>query len=232
MKKRFALAAMAAIIMAASGFPAYAGTWQQDAGGWWYQNEDGSCLKNGWNWVGGRCYYFTPEGYCLVSTTTPDGYTVDGSGAWVVNGVVQTQGEDTGTVSVSDLTLSLPAGYALQDSHQAGDGVYLFHEQGNGGIGILSREVPEAADFRGQVEARSQEIADAAMSGLGVPASREAKSFPTGTWFAYCYPDGSAMGFQGALYAYIRVNHTKCQMVLFTGSTGVNPDEIMMNNLK
>ena len=33
----------------------------------------------------------------LANTTTPDGYSVDGTGVWIVNGVVQTQTADTQT---------------------------------------------------------------------------------------------------------------------------------------
>ncbi len=231
MKKKITFI-LAAFIAASVGFPAFAGSWQQDGSAWRYQNEDGSYAKNGWSWVEGRCYYFTPEGYCLMNTTTPDGHTVDGSGAWVVNGVIQTQGEEPHVVSVSNLTLSLPSGYSLKNSSQAGDGVYLFQENGEGIISVLSKEVPGMDGVYDQVEARSQEIADIAMSTLGAPASREMKGFPTGSWFAYAYPDGASMGLSGPLYAYIRVSNAKCQMVFFAGNTGVNPDEIMMNNLK
>ena len=39
----------------------------------------------GWQWIDGRCYYLDPSkgGACAVSATTPDGYTVDASGAWI-----------------------------------------------------------------------------------------------------------------------------------------------------
>ena len=45
----------------------------------------------GWMETVAECYYFDGNGYMAANTTTPDGYTVDGSGAWVVDGVVQTQ---------------------------------------------------------------------------------------------------------------------------------------------
>lgn len=70
---------------------ANAGQWKQNNTGWWYQNDDGSYLKSGWQWVDGKCYYFSPEGYCLINTSTPDGYQVDLNGAWVLNGVVQSK---------------------------------------------------------------------------------------------------------------------------------------------
>lgn len=75
----------------------YAGEWKQDATGWWLQNDDGTYPVNKWEWVDGNkdgiaeCYYFNESGYCLMATTTPDNCTVNESGAWIVNGVVQTK---------------------------------------------------------------------------------------------------------------------------------------------
>lgn len=72
---------------------ANAGQWKQNDTGWWYQNTDGSYLTSGWQWIDGKCYYFTPDGYCLTNMTTPDGYQVDLNGAWVLNGVVQSKSD-------------------------------------------------------------------------------------------------------------------------------------------
>ena len=75
----------------------FAGSWIQDHVGWWYQHDDGSYPTNGWHWIDGNndgiaeCYYFNETGYCLINTTTPDGYTVDTNGAWIVDGTIQTQ---------------------------------------------------------------------------------------------------------------------------------------------
>lgn len=76
-----------------STITANASQWKQDNTGWWYQNTDSSYFTNGWQWIDGKCYYFTTEGYCLINTTTPDGYQVDINGAWVLNGVVQSKGD-------------------------------------------------------------------------------------------------------------------------------------------
>ncbi len=76
---------------------AWAGTWQETDGKWWYDNGDGSYPANGWNWIDGdndgtsECYYFDTDGWILIGTITPDGYQVDSKGAWVVNGEVQKQ---------------------------------------------------------------------------------------------------------------------------------------------
>lgn len=52
-------------------------------------------MLTGWNWINGRCYYLEPEsGRMLSDAVTPDGYTVDSSGAWTVNGKVQVLGRD------------------------------------------------------------------------------------------------------------------------------------------
>lgn len=85
-----------AMVMSMS-MTAFAGQWQSDANGWWWQNDNGSYPTNTWQWIDGNndgtaeSYYFNPQGYCLMNTTTPDGYTVNPAGAWIVDGVVQTK---------------------------------------------------------------------------------------------------------------------------------------------
>lgn len=78
-------------------FPAYAGSWKQDQTGWWWQDDDGSYPSSTWRWLDGNkdgwseCYYFDSSGYMALNTVTPDGNQVDGNGAWVVNGIVQSK---------------------------------------------------------------------------------------------------------------------------------------------
>ena len=90
-KKRMAIAILAAGLSAVAVMPAFAGQWKSDFKGWWYQNDDGSYPNNGWEEIDGSYYYFQSDGYALMSTTTPDGYTVDADGAWTVNGIVVTR---------------------------------------------------------------------------------------------------------------------------------------------
>ena len=90
MKKAITIV-IATATMASQAMPAMAAEWKQDNTGWWYQEDNGSYPTNSWKWINGKCYYFDSNGYMLASTTTPDGYTVDATGAWTVNGVVQTQ---------------------------------------------------------------------------------------------------------------------------------------------
>ena len=94
-------AAAAAVLTAAMGFTAFAGQWEQNETGWWWQNDDGSYPASCWQWLDGNqdgqaeCYYFDANGYMLADTTTPDGYEVDANGAWIENGQVKTQSAGT-----------------------------------------------------------------------------------------------------------------------------------------
>lgn len=94
-KKKIAAFIVAATMIMGSSMTAIAAQWTQEGATWKYQQADGTYCNNGWKWIDGKCYYFDANGYMLANTTTPDGYTVDGSGAWTVNGVVQTQGTGT-----------------------------------------------------------------------------------------------------------------------------------------
>ncbi len=97
MKKFVAAVAGSALVMCGMTLTAFGAQWKQDAGGWWWQNDDLSYPVNTWLWLDGNqdgiaeCYYFNENGYCLMNAATPDGYTVDASGAWIVDGKVQTQ---------------------------------------------------------------------------------------------------------------------------------------------
>lgn len=58
--------------------------WNQDAttGKWWYE-QNGKYLAEGWAKIAEKWYYFDKDGWMLEDTKTPDGYTVDASGAWI-----------------------------------------------------------------------------------------------------------------------------------------------------
>ena len=68
---------------------------------WFRFDKDGNMLTN-WQWIKDekdgkvKCYYLNSIsngnlGAMLANTTTPDGYTVNASGEWVINGIVQTK---------------------------------------------------------------------------------------------------------------------------------------------
>lgn len=75
---------------------------------WWLDDGNGSYASNEWRWVDGdsdgvaECYAFDRDGWMYANTTTPDGYQVNGDGAWTVNGVVQTRQTGTGTQVAAD----------------------------------------------------------------------------------------------------------------------------------
>ena len=48
----------------------------------WSYLENGVSVKNGWKWVGDKCYYFDEDGI-MAANTYIDGDYVDSSGAWV-----------------------------------------------------------------------------------------------------------------------------------------------------
>lgn len=78
-----------------TSFPTFAGQWQQDDSGWWWQNEDGSYPVGQWVWIDGNHdgdaenYYFNEKGY-LVTNAEIQGMQVNEAGARVVNGAVCT----------------------------------------------------------------------------------------------------------------------------------------------
>jgi hypothetical protein len=89
--KKITAIILAGTMILGTSVTAFAAEWKQDNNGWWYQEDNGSYPTNSWKWINGKSYYFGSNGYMLSNTTTPDGYTVNADGAWVVNGAVQTQ---------------------------------------------------------------------------------------------------------------------------------------------
>lgn len=64
----------------ADGF--MASGWKQIDGKWYYLEADGS-MASGWKEIDGKWYYLDKQsGEAVVNGYTPDGYYVDGSGAW------------------------------------------------------------------------------------------------------------------------------------------------------
>lgn len=58
-------------------------TWLKDQGKWYYLKDSCKMAKSEWLWIDGECYCFNEHGELYVDCTTPDGYKVDESGAWV-----------------------------------------------------------------------------------------------------------------------------------------------------
>lgn len=97
MKRKMMTAALTAAMALSMGVTAFAGQWTLDNQVWRWTDDDGTSPKNEWRWLDGNqdgiaeCYYFDGEGTLAVNQETPDHYMVNNDGAWVVNGVVQTQ---------------------------------------------------------------------------------------------------------------------------------------------
>ena len=85
------------------------GSGEKQSGGWMWIDADGNGAQ--------ECYYFdTNDGHMYVSTTTPDGYTVNEKGQWTVNGVVQTKARTNTTntqttENANNIPAYDPAGY-------------------------------------------------------------------------------------------------------------------------
>lgn len=60
-------------------------SWKSNSKGWWVERSDGTYLVNQWyqSPSSGLWYYMGSDGYMLTNTRTPDGYSVNGDGAWV-----------------------------------------------------------------------------------------------------------------------------------------------------
>ena len=99
--KRAWLLLLTLLISMTMSVTAFAGVWKTGEGAnqnrWWYDNEDGTYVQNGWQWLDGNqdgiaeCYYFDGNGWMLSSTTTPDGYRVNENGAWISASGVETR---------------------------------------------------------------------------------------------------------------------------------------------
>lgn len=91
--RKLKILAVASAISIISTMTSFA-NWEQVNGTWKY-SENGTYLT-GWQWLDGNndgvaeCYYLDGNGIMAVDTTV-DSYMVNESGAWVVNGVVQTK---------------------------------------------------------------------------------------------------------------------------------------------
>ena len=133
--------------------------WYQDKNGAWYflnTQHDGTFGRavTGWAWIDGCCYYFGIDGKMYASAVTPDGYTVDADGHWVVDGVIQRQ---------------LGKGYESRHSHLvkvSSEKESSSYFQGNGSSGSQSNDssgsqgenVPENTDINKPYEEANKEV--------------------------------------------------------------------------
>ena len=135
MKKIIAVTA-GLIMTAALNGAAFAGQWKQDAGGWWYQNDDGSYPAGAWQWIDSNgdgvaeCYYFYSDGYMAYNNDV-DGYHLNNDGQWETAGKVQQKSTATSETGYS----SAEKGYAdiyKQYTSQYGETKYTTERQAYG----------------------------------------------------------------------------------------------------
>lgn len=133
MKKNFVkVLTLATLLSTFYPLTSFAGEWKSDNNGWWYQNDDGSYPKNTWQWIDGNkdgiseSYYFNENGY-LLTNTTKDGCTVNGDGAWTVNGVVQTQGQQVTANLVQNTDDQYPLKGRIENYLDSYDGNYVWY---------------------------------------------------------------------------------------------------------
>lgn len=69
MKKRLFTMITTILICLNSIIITFAGSWQQDAGGYWYQYDDGTKATEKWEFINGNWYYFRPSGYMATNWT-------------------------------------------------------------------------------------------------------------------------------------------------------------------
>lgn len=246
MKKWVFTAAVAGLLAATMTMPVFAAEWKQDQVGRWYQNDDGSYPSDCWSWIDSKCYYFNEQGYCLLDTITPDGYTVDASGAWIVDGVVQVQESEpaaeaqaaetqaaSGEFTVADLTVTTPSGFTKVEELSDEKGVYFANASMDGIIGVVSEDIPDMGGYESLLDSMSEGIIDYAMSELGTVDEKSTYEYASGTWYRYRFVNAEEMGIPGQLYVYSRIRNAKVQMVMFMGNlVGVNMDAVMEQNLR
>jgi len=112
MKKSLLIIFTAGLMAALTVFPSFALEYQYDTGSTEiFTNYLGSRWASGrkkqlpgWTWVNGYCYYYTDQNLNIQKGgVTPDGYTVDEEGRWIVDGVLQHNGYGTYVMGTDEL---------------------------------------------------------------------------------------------------------------------------------
>lgn len=218
--RKIKLIALTAAISALTSISAMAGTWIEDSTGWWYDNGDSTYANNGWSWIDGKCYYFTPEGYCLVDTTTPDGYEVDENGAWIDNGTASEQKkEEEEAAKTQSFKFNAPKGYVINNKIEKGD-MY---------IGTGSAIWVYEANYQSAVGNPDEINLDQAITNnYGVFAKRTPIQFHGSEWVRYDYTGG-----QGLKIIYSRILDGNWHVIYFQGrNADINTDTLMEAGLQ
>jgi len=139
-------ATLAGITLAlATTFSSFAG-WVQSGNRWWYStNANGTTwYSNGWQQIDGAWYYFDANGWMLADTTTPDGFYVNASGAWVPNQTAQTA--NTKEIVIGKLHMTVPSFTNATNVEEYGEYKTVTLDSGKGGAKLFVIEAPVNAD--------------------------------------------------------------------------------------
>lgn len=227
-------------------FASFAGEWKQDSKGWWWQNDDGSYPAGSWQWLDGNndgvseCYYFDQRGFLVVNSVV-EGYKVNGDGAWVENGVVQTQENTQETikivtagevVSCGNLSFTVPEGFIFYILRE--EGTFFADASLTSIISVAAQEIPYMAGMEDLFSSIESTILDLAVeTAIGTPDSKGTEQFVTGNWYVYNYSDASAVDIPGSVRVYVRMNGAEMQMIMFMGNlANMDCSAIMNNNLR
>lgn len=227
-------------------FASFAGEWKQDNRGWWWQNDDGSYPAGSWQWLDGNndgvseCYYFDQRGFLVVNSVV-EGYKVNGDGAWVENGVVQTQESPQETIKIvsagetipcGSLSFTVPEGFTFYISKE--DGTIFADASMTSYISVAAQEIPNMAGMEGVISSIESTILDLAVeTAIGTPDSKGTEQFVTGSWYVYNYLDTSALGIPGSIRVYMRISGVEMQVIMFMGNiANMDCSGIMNNNFR
>lgn len=166
MKRKNIMTTVVATVMAlAMSMTAFAGEvgWTHNSKGWWYGTDEigAQWYSDGWHWIDGNkdgvseCYYFGADGYILANTATPDGYTVNGDGAWTVDGVVQTQGTLVNNNNAAAETTQINNGDTTLNSDNGG---YNSYGCSNAALELLKNSREDNAKY-GEVKVEEYSVA-------------------------------------------------------------------------
>lgn len=241
-KKSMVTMVLAAGLTLAASFCSFAGEWKADDVGKFYQNTDGSYLSNGWYWVDGKSYYFNEQGYCLVSATTPDGYTVDESGAWTENGAVKTRATEE---AMATIKVIIPNGYDyVRDDESGSIELNAANDSSNAGIlvmDIVEEDLAFIKTYLGEegLKAISDEVVHGAtgeFSDVLTLAATSSKTYgATGTWNYYLYNGTDESGNAVSLEFYTSFTDRDIRMVAIMIGAGrefTSNDEFMENCIR
>ncbi|HJA69992.1 MAG TPA: hypothetical protein IAA07_00240 [Candidatus Lachnoclostridium stercoravium] len=237
--RKLQLMAVTLAFCALSSFSSFAGQWQQDTVGWWYDNGGGDYPRNCWQEIDGVWYYFAEDGYMLADTLTPDGYYVDASGAWTGGGQSETAGESQTSQTQSEYTLGtfrvlVPDGYLAE----SGEGqVALASLDGATFIGAATVQLPpevvaaiqDPSAYGNLVSA----VLDASLDESIVEAIgqsytvKSVQTLNTGNWNLYEFNVTDEAG-HNKCFVYARINGGNVEMIaVFTSDQGLDTNALM-----